>query len=97
MLARCAALAALVACVTDPAPTCEDFAADMRSGVMERATFGVRFVAPLGFAAAFGAPTFPLSTGVLVMEPWILNGEIGAVGIGVTGHCYWYAPREERQ
>lgn len=91
---RALSLTSLVACATAP-DTCDDFQAEIDAGEMQRAEFGVRIVAPPGFRAFRQAPTFPLSTGTLVMEPWVRDGELGAIGIDETGACYWYAARSK--
>lgn len=87
-LALLAIACATAACAESPEASCDAFDAAIAHGEISRAPFGVRLVAPLGFTDYLG-PTYPLSTGTLVMEPWERAGNLGAIGIDAHGACYW--------
>lgn len=88
-LALLAIACATAACAESPEASCDAFDAAISRGEIQRAPFGVRIVAPVGFVDYLDGPTFPISTGTLVMEPWEIGGRLGAIGIDAHGACYW--------
>jgi hypothetical protein len=82
--------------------SCDQYVADMmtappRVPSLERAAFGVRVVVAADFQD-FQGVSFPITTGRLVMEPWVYHwfdgDHLGALGIDhdQPDLCRWYEP-----